>query len=110
MEWVRFLAQTFAFSPQIRQERGGRPRTERLKGTESGSQDVYVKEPSKSVVFFDGGHFPLYFRGIGSQKEKSLRPCVFPGFLKREEVLAGNGSSDLPETFLESPDGHGENT
>lgn len=26
------------------------------------------------MVFFDGGHFPLYFRGIGSQKEKGLRP------------------------------------
>ena len=71
------------------------------------SQEIR-KENKQAIKLVDdkGKTIPIYV--AYSQKEKGLRPCVFPGFLKREEVLAGNGGPDLPETFLESPDGHGK--
>ena len=76
MEWVRFLAHAFAFSPQIRQERGGRPRTERLKGTESGPRTSMSKSrpspwfSSMEVIF-------LFISGASASRRKKASGPVF---------------------------------
>lgn len=108
MEWVRFLAHAFAFSPQIRQERGGRPRTERLKGTESGPRTSMSKS-RPSPWFSSMEAIFLFISGASAARRiKASGPVFSLDSSKERRSWPETGGPDLPETFLESPDGHGK--